>query len=323
MNKVLDFLKSLVVPQKMAKYRYMSALLSIIIFVLTVYLLSVPISYQVDKTFGEMKEQYNFQALLEIESRLPENIENEKVLQDLSNLECAVDNGIMKCAKLSEGEVFDEEIVINVEGITKRIKVKVDLREDATYTVLNQTTNPYVENEEVYVIEFLPMQIFFQAHQKGLNENPDADKISHNGKELIHETREFYTYQTFIPELNLKRDEASARSFGNTIIDIIVASDVKSLQSQFLAYLFINIVILPLLFIVLFWMMFRKTGKLVTFKEYYNIAAISSILPMMITFVLLWVWADYRFSLIYSIFGFLIYYLFVLYKINNSPEVAK
>ncbi|MFA7434730.1 MAG: hypothetical protein WC006_00010 [Bacilli bacterium] len=318
MNKILEFLKTLVVPQKMAKYRYMLALLSIIIFVLIVYFLSVPISHHIKLSKDEMRLQYNYQALQEIEARLPGSPENELVLQKLSNLECAVDKGVLNCANLADNEVFDEEIVIEVNNITKKIRFVVDLKENAAAPVIDLDTYPYTENEEIYFVGFYPLGLYFQAHQKGINEV--EEKIVHNDNELVYETRPYYNYSSFMPELNLKRDEAGARGLGGYIVGILLDADVAALNSQFLAYLFINIVLLPIFFIMLFWLMFRKNGKLVTFKEYYNIAAISIIAPMVLTFIILWIWGDYRFSLTYSIFGFLIYYIFSLYKINNAPD---
>ena len=316
MEKVLEFLKSLVIPQKIAKHRYMSVLISIIIFMVSVYVLSMPITYQINNSYSTMKEQYNYLALQEIESHLSDTEGNEAVLQELANLECGVDKESlsMKCAKLSENQVFDKDIIINVDGIKKTIKFKVDLsKEDPTIEeiLLDTEDYPYVNNEEIYLVLVLPKVLYFQAHQKGI-----SDDITHNGEKIVLENRSYY-YQNYMPELSLVGDEASARSLGGVIVEALILADIKAVSQQLTTYLFFIMFILPLIFVFIFWLVFKKNGKLTTYKEYYNIAAISSILPIVLTFILSWFWQA---SFEYYMYAFMLFYLYTLYRINNSPN---
>lgn len=78
--------------------------------------------------------------------------------------------------------------------------------------------------------------------------------------------------------------------------------------------------LMPLIFIFMFWLVFKRTGRLKYFKEYYNIAAISSIAPLLLTFVAAWFLPD---VIEWYIFIFAVYYIYVLYRINNAPDAAE
>src|SRR5690554_8218094 len=54
---VIEFLKSLVIPAKMKKYRYMSILIAIAIFVLTVYLLIIPYRITMNNSKDDMIDE--------------------------------------------------------------------------------------------------------------------------------------------------------------------------------------------------------------------------------------------------------------------------
>ena len=61
--KVLEFIQSLIVPTHMVKRKKMNILISILIFVLATYLMSVPISIYLKKTYYEaFDEKFNFNA---------------------------------------------------------------------------------------------------------------------------------------------------------------------------------------------------------------------------------------------------------------------
>ena len=71
---------------------------------------------------------------------------------------------------------------------------------------------------------------------------------------------------------------------------------------------------------LLFSLLFRKNGRLKKFKEYYNIASIANFVPLIITFIFTW-FNPAWFGTVY-LTVFTIYYLFVLYRINNSSELV-
>ena len=71
---------------------------------------------------------------------------------------------------------------------------------------------------------------------------------------------------------------------------------------------------------LLFSLLFRKNGRLKRFKEYYNIAALANLVPLVITFIFTF-FNPAWFGTVY-LTTFSIYYLFVLYRINNSPQMV-
>lgn len=315
MEKVLEFLKSLVIPQKMAKYRYMSVLISLIIFFAFLNLLTIPLNNYYVESQPEIKAVYRYQALQEIESNLADNETNEAVLQELSALECSVAEGILDCGKLEDNTKFNKEIIINVDGITKKIMFQVDLTEelpDFEKLKFDLEDYPYVDNEEVYLVLFLRTELYFQANQAGIDEK----EIKHNNNQLIYFS-DHYQYQSTMPELTLVRDEASARSLGNEIALELVNSYIIYASSFQTTVMVVMLFTFTLIITFMFWIVFKRTGKLKTFKEYYNIAAISSIVPFILAFILAWFWVD---VLNKFIFVYIIFYLFVLFKINNSPD---
>lgn len=315
MEKVLEFFKSLVIPQKMAKYRYMSVLISLIIFFAFLNLLTVPLNNYYVESQPEIKAVYRYQALQEIESHLADKETNEEVLQKLAALECSVVEGIMDCAKLEDNTKFNEEIVINVDGITKRIMFQVDLTEeviDFEKLRFDLEDYPYVDNEEIYLVLFLRTELYFQAHQQGI----DAKEIKHNNNQLIYFS-DHYQYQSTMPDLTLVSDEASARSIGGEIAIALVNGYIVYASSFQTATMVIMLFLFTLIITFMFWLVFKRNGKLKTFKEYYNIAAISSVVPFILAFIIAWFWVDVLNKFIYV---YIIFYLFSLYKINNSPD---
>lgn len=313
MNKILDFFKSLIVPKDIVKYRYMSALISIFIFVLSVYLITLPMAKNVTDSIPEMKNRYNYQALIQIEENL-DNEDNLEVIQSFNSLGCSVVDAKLECKNIGENETFDKTIVFTINGITKKINFLVDLsvleaKEKDMLVDLKDV--PYEDNVEVYFLKFFKDSFYFQAHQQGIEE----EEIKHNNEVITPSG--YHAKYIYIQDFTLEFDEASARSIGNYLVDILVDLEVQAINSFSIFPITLFIFILPLIFVLIFWLTFRKNGKLKTIKEYYNIAAIVSIIPVIITFITLWFWSDF---IKYYMYLFSLMYLFILYKINNSPD---
>jgi hypothetical protein len=103
--------------------------------------------------------------------------------------------------------------------------------------------------------------------------------------------------------------------FASNVIDLYI--QYSTVQQTLQAILIV--IFYPALVVVILWLFFRKNGNLKTFKEYYNIAAISSIIPTLITFAVLWFVPT-----LVTMYGltFSIFYIFILYRINLTPEKA-
>ena len=102
------------------------------------------------------------------------------------------------------------------------------------------------------------------------------------------------------------------QKFASNILDLYI--EYSTVQYTLQAILII--IFYPALIVIIMWLFFRRNGYLKTFKEYYNIAAISSVIPTLITFVILWFLPTMitLYGLILSVF-----YIFMLYRINLSP----
>lgn len=323
MVKIKDFLKSLIIPKYMLRHRYMSSLISILIFLAGMYLVMPPINTGIHKLAPQMKENYNFQIFIELEDNLifpgeneGETInDNEQVLVDLAKLECVYNakEGILECPKLGANEVFERIISYEVDGITKKLDIVVNLKDEIEVKdlVYDLTTKPYVENEETYLLYLTKTYLYFQAHQSGIND----EEIKHNEQEIKVENRA-YDYLSYMPEFNIAVDEVNARGLGLFFLDNIVLADVKNIISSYSLFSFFYLFIIPLLFTFVFWLTFRRRGKLKKFKEYYNMAAISAIVVLIIVFGISWFWLKIleQFMLIFPL-----YYLFILYRLNSLP----
>lgn len=311
---IVNFFKSLVIPIRMAKYRHMSALISIIIFVLSAYLLALPYRKNVEKSVLSLKEDYSFLAVEEI----PDTEENLAVIKEIDSLECSINTEkALTCANLPEDTDFKRTISYEKEGITKHINIIIDVYNETKYEKFTGFTleeYPYVDLNENYFIVFTKNTIIFQANQLGIDKN----EVTHNEQKLAM-TGFIFKYKDYFPDFQLSFDDENAqREFGSFVVDkLIEAYRSYSTSQSFIGSLMLA-VIYPLLMVALFWLFFRKNGRLTRFKEYYNIAAIVSIIPILITFAVSWVY-----PVVFQgyIFIFSLYYLFNLYKINNSPEL--
>ncbi|MGI6767726.1 MAG: hypothetical protein ACOX43_01310 [Bacilli bacterium] len=320
---ILQFLKSFIFPTKMARFRTMSALISLLIFVGATYLLSVPFGKALSDSAFTQRETYNFQALHEIDEYVTDE-EGIATLQEIRDLECAVnDEGVLVCENLDD--VSKEfTVVYTKEGIKKNIHIffdlydeekeeepKWDLQKDFS---IETDEYKYVENEEHYFLVFTRKLIYFQAHQLEMGNQEKDMEITHNEEKLTLFGFNL-DYFNFFPDFSLKLDNPN--KIGDYVTDKLLAGFSTYVRSTAFFQTLLITLIFPLIMVLLFWLFFRRTGQLKRFKEYFNIAAISSIVPLLLVFGIAWV---FPVVLNWYIFIFSIFYLFSLFKINNMPS---
>lgn len=324
---VLEFLKSFIFPTKMARFRTMSALISLLIFVASTYLLSVPFGKALSDSAFAQRDTYNFRALHEINEYVDE--EGQAVLQEIRDLGCAVnEEGTLVCEHL-EGNKAEFEIAYTKPGneenevaIKKHIHIFFDLSDEENeeesannnfeeeFSIENEKYK-YVENEEHYFLVFTKKLIYFQAHQSEMGKEDKDMVITHNEEQLTLFGFSL-DYLSFFPDFSLKLEDPN--QFGDYVTDQLLAAfaTVRSVYALFQTFLIT--LIFPLIMVLLFWLFFRRTGRLKRFKEYFNIAAISSIIPLLLVFGIAWFLPV---VLNWYIFIFSIFYLFSLFKINS------
>ena len=180
--QILEFLKSLVFPSKMVKYKFMSILISICIFVLASYLLAVPARPFITKNMDKFVEESNYLYLQSIDN-MPVNEEMNKVFIDLQNKECAVDEtGNLVCNNMGTEIVDGKEVpvtlyqteaeYVNEAGMKIHFTFVIDLfnekNEPQYYPerkfVYSDEKFPDIENTEYYLIVFWKDSLYYQAH---------------------------------------------------------------------------------------------------------------------------------------------------------------
>ncbi len=326
---VVNFLKSLVMPTRMAKYRYISILVSVCIFILSSYLLAIPAKHYITNNIDEMVSEQNYLSLQAI-AQIPYEPAVNAVIEEIQSKECHADmdenkNFLLTCDQLpldEQNKAFYETdlVYINDENITINIHFVIDLFDTTTGEssykptekfIYSEEAFPNIDTTEYYLIIIWPGALYYQAHPQGISQK----NITH-GETLISES---YANASFSDiGFDTANFNHSGSNAGAYLVQQIKTGYIPSYTSSYSLLTFFFCVIFPLFLVFLFWLFFRKTGRLKSFKEYYNIAALSSILPTLVTFVAIW-FAPGIISNLY-LFGFSAYYLIVLYRINNSAN---
>lgn len=107
--------------------------------------------------------------------------------------------------------------------------------------------------------------------------------------------------------------------FGNHFAYTMFEPLYQSDQTEYLLQVVGYVLIFPAIFVLLLCWSMKKRGIMKTYKEYYNVAAISSIMPLLITFAVSWFFP--KAVLVYGGL-FCMFTLFVFIKINSTPELG-
>jgi len=320
MQKFTDFLLSLVSPLKMIRYRSMSVLIAIIIFLLSVQVIYFPYKQAIRKQAPEIETDYSLFPL----KALPNTEEVNNFVTELKSYGCAIDKSKrLVCANLTDGTLIEKTFVFDYEGYTKKLHFYLDYYQDEEPQLdlkdgFASKDYPYVENEEDYFLVLTPEYIYYQPFTM-LTKAEKEDPVKHGDYSLVgFQINLPYSY---FKDFTLSVDEPEVKgySLGPYLARKIVEGIVEIEISRSLLNILLTTVLLPLVFIFMFWLVFKRTGHLKYFKEYYNIAAISSIVPLLVTFGVAWF---FPVVINWYIFIFSLFYIFVLYRINNSPEVV-
>lgn len=323
MQKVMDFILSLFLPAKIGRFRTMSVLFAIAIFLLESYVLYFPYRQAILDQGPKIEEEYWIKPLKE----LPDNDDVKAFAQELNDLGCTVDaNGKLVCSGLEDGDLYEKHLTFKPENgaYTKKLHFfidyyiekdpRVDLKEG-----FKSADYPYVENEEDYFLVLTPQFLYYQAYTM-LTEAEKKDPVKHGDEALVGAAITLH-YGIF-KEFDLKVDEPAVSGYliGDYLARKIVEGMVEAYASSSIINLFLIAFLFPLLFITIYWLVFKRTGKLRYFKEYYNIAAIASLVPLLIVFVIAWFLPD---VINWYMFAFGLYYLFILYRVNNAREIEE
>lgn len=357
-----EFLKALVIPSKMKRFRYMSILIAMLIFVVSIYAITIPhniyINNHKEKFISESSYVSPYQKLEEQE--LEDEIKNHKykVVKDAMT-SSVTDTDPKVYSYNSDAVVKGEEKNINIYFVFDQNSLLLDRTDKIKKAYLEKY--PDAKNSQsiaylIYIDELASTETVNDAwyqerfeHYNGLS-TEDLSKVykSKNNFELygIKPTGDnnylviFLKDQliTQIPVKDEKTEEVTypaltayysncnemdfsqatnLNEFGAIIADGVFKALKETDKTQYLLNAVVYTIIFPAIYcLLLFWCM-RKRGTMKTFKEYYNIASITSIIPTIITFIGGWFIPNP--IIIYGV-GFSVFTLFTFYKINLTPE---
>lgn len=351
---MLNFLKSLVMPSYMSKYRSMSVLFSVCILILSCYVFSLPIGnyyLQHKDTFLESEEVY-MKALTSITEDNQEANEAAKVVFDAGltmsgngyvsikeefnkNYEKASNSFLSfekEMKKLDdEGNETDETYVqkcyvtFGVYFYDDSVSTQEESEEPKTFLnsdiYKNFNAIEMVEHETQVLIVFLENYIYYQVGQMASEdaELTDEQKALYSGSSALTIP---YTTEILFTDLSFDTNNigTTASQLCDEVAHILSYNYAASNNMMYvLIQLIPSCILFPLVFVLLFWMFFKKNGQLKKFREYFNIYAICSVIPMIVCFIVGFFWIE---AVRFFIYVSAIYYLFQLYKINSNQTLV-
>lgn len=291
---VINFLKSLVMPQYMARYRKMPIIVSIAIFFLSSIILSIPQMVNMNKyryDLVDVQNAYNLQVFSSI------GIKDIDVLNKTSfNI---TELGLLYGNDIKKGDVVIYDFNVNNNGSNDFIRIVFD-----TFDVLDDESSP---NKDV-LVDFENLEDLDNGNRYLL--------IIYGNSIVYFNPKGFKELKYNGPVLNF-----SEITSGEEISYFLMDLYVPSINQQVSFNTFIATVLFPLFIILILWLFLRSTGAPFTFKESYNIGSIAIIVPLVLFFILTWILPKVDLVSIFStVFG--IYYLAIMLVINHKRKIA-
>ena len=375
-ENILNFLKSLILPTKMVKYRYMSVLLGIILFVLSAILLTIPVgSYYKNNSYRLIEERNliglrdllqaptdegsnAYQELLEMKEAgfKVEYHETDKNFQLTYKVDGVIVNEHRSLYEFNylnnEDVIVYFHIYVDIFNIEKdknlaendkekilpptKIKSDQDLKDNFSfidYTNLsaeekNELIGSYYvranksdnddnihfkpSKDENHIFMILGTDSLYYSHYNVIKE---ADEYVENPENSIAKNYWTMDYSFDANEMINYNAKSSLDNFARLIGKGFAAS--LSIVSQFSVFLYVFL--FPMIIVLMVFILFRKSGRLQSLKEYFNVAAISTVIPVLITFIVSWFYVE---AYSFYVFVFATYYLLMVLKINTVKEMT-
>lgn len=372
---IINFFKSLVLPTRMVKYRYMSVLLGVILFVLSAILLTIPIgSFYKNNNYNlisernllglkdfiqapaddtnsaflellEIKEagykveynesEKNYQLTYRVEGIVQEEHralyefnylnEDEKTVNvhlfvDIFNAERDANLAAEDKEKIlpptiikNEQELKDNYPFINYDGLSAEEKLDLIgsfyVRNNKLDSSENIHFKPDVNNNHILII--LGTDSLFYSYHNVIKE---GDNYITNPNNLIAKNYWSIDYSFDASEMI----NTNANRTLDNVARLIAKGYATSLSIVAQFSVFLYVFLFPMIIVLMVFILFRKTGRLKTLKEYFNIAAISTVIPVVITFFVSWIYPE---AYSFYVFVFATYYLLMVLKINTVQEI--
>lgn len=292
----MNFLKSFIFPLKMRRFRTMSVLIAIVIFMASTYLAIVPIKYKHSKPNNVIKTN----AYL---TKDYQDATTDFDYSEIKNKNYVIEKDLTLSAGVRTTSVYTVDSIVN--NVNYKFYFVFDFDNDGFSSTADLYEKYNLVKEKNSAILLFTTKYYELQNTKEETVN-DVANITFN-------TIQGSTYQ----DCNL-----DFASFNNTNefldgISLMLAKLYGTMYvSAFTLTSALMMFILPLVLVLVMWLILRKKGTLITLKEYYNIASICTIIPTLIAFGVAWFWPQ---VVNFYTTAFVVYYLFVIYRINAFP----
>ncbi|MFA5542843.1 MAG: hypothetical protein WC008_00345 [Bacilli bacterium] len=290
---IINFLKALVLPNKMQRFSNMPIIISIAIFLLGSYILAYPHSKYVSDNRYEIMEEQNLYDLM-VFSKL-----SSTDLNTLRQTKAKVENGtVLRTDTLVEGEPFvfqveENEVISNIYIVFDLYDV-FDPKAEPSYDV-NTRFNLMNKNEDenYYLLVFYQDRVYYQT----------IDRF----KQIPYSTDDFLDFENI----------EDGKKISNFMIDMYI----PSIRSENTFTTFISTVVYTFIIIMIVWIFFRFSGSTLGLKDFYNMGSLSSIIPLVLIFILSFIFPKANLMFYYStVFG--VYFLAMMFIINSKGKIA-
>ena len=293
---IIRFFKSLFMPSKMVKYGKMNFIIAIAIFLISSGLLALPNSIYLSNhryDLVDLQDSYHLQVFTKLD--------NDDLLV-LRQSTCTVEDQAMSgiCSgHVLEGEPYIYEVTYQEK--TTHIHIVFDLYDihDAeaspTYNIQTQFNTLPTSDGGNYLLVFYRDGIYYQTPE------------SISGKELAYANGHDFAL--------------SELTDGTILAYRLIDMYMNDIRMEITFNTFLICVIYTLIFIIVMWLVYKTTQTPYTFKEMYNIGAISSIVPLIVIIVTTLLFPRETFMFYYiTVFG--LYYVIVLYRISKLKKLV-
>lgn len=319
--KFLEVLQSLIVPNHMYKRRKMNMLISVLIMIAGLYLLALPISHHFSNNRYEVIEQtFDFDVFHYVDDEdlaIEPITDEEKAKYNMVTLD---DIKALKANISVYGFVNDELIETGKEYVLKSVMPVLD--------------------EEGSIVDYSIYYVHLVFENGEENKYDIAEKFDKLPKEngvfnhfLLVFYKDGFTYRSNY-EISNKMNPS------NILYDSKISVNLPSIEKGIdISYPLIDmmvpmykyqyqlrsalyVVLFPTIMALLFSFVLKNTGLLRGFKEYYNLAAVSSI-PMILGCIIISFISVPVCNFVFQYFTFInvIYYFIVVVITNRKPQM--
>lgn len=331
--KFLNYIKTLFIPGLMSKRKNINVLVSFLIMLLISYLIAIPyISTFKKNAYGTFRDSpaYTFNVLDNEQSQEVAFTEEEKTLlgdryiyiseNELKNIGFKEKNNQVIIP--SEVQSIKELPYNQKEYLLKREVFKVD-----------NAGNRTGESDIYYIHIAFDMFESNETYNFDIRKKFDSlyteDTFNHyllvfyrsgfayRNKYMIDNNRKSYAFD--YSDIAMDFSEMDSLDYITKNLSIML---IPQMRMQFTFNTFIYAVLAPIFFALLAYIFIRNKHSLITYKHYYNIAALASIPVSIIFFILEWIPLFIQLGILeFYVVIFAIYYFSVLSIINRRVEI--